>query len=168
MSGYYNIGRSKKWWKRVFSYIVECCILKSYVLESHIQAASHQVRGSGKRDFLAFRLYLARQLVGSYCSRQQRSRPRLVSPDRLDRLNIKLGHWICCVQTKRRCVVCLAMGKKLGVTIRHETHFECHYCKVPLCATLKRDCFFRYHTMQFYLIVFSQLKEMCILVVYNL
>ena len=70
LSGYYNIGRrSKKWWKRVFSYLVECCILNSYVLESHVQAASHQVRGSGKRDFLAFRLDLARQLVGSYCSR---------------------------------------------------------------------------------------------------
>ena len=81
LSGYYNIGRkSKKWWKRVFSYLVECCILNSYVLDSHVHTASHQIKGTGKRDYLAFRLELARQLVGSYCSRQQHGRPRLVSP----------------------------------------------------------------------------------------
>ena len=32
----YNLGRrSKKWWKRLFSYIIECSILNAYVLQSH-------------------------------------------------------------------------------------------------------------------------------------
>lgn len=36
MIGYYNIGRrSKKWWKRVFSYLVEVSILNAFVLHKH-------------------------------------------------------------------------------------------------------------------------------------
>ena len=37
MIGFYNIGRSsKKWWKRVFSHIIECAILNARVLHPPI------------------------------------------------------------------------------------------------------------------------------------
>ena len=36
---YYNVGRrSKKWWKRVFSYILEACSQNAYVLKIYGQA----------------------------------------------------------------------------------------------------------------------------------
>lgn len=146
MTGYYNIGRrSKKWWKRVFSYLVECSILNSYVLDSHVHASDHLARGHRKRDFLAFRLELAKELVGCYCSRQRLGRPRSVGHECLKRLNISLGHWSKPIKKARRCVVCIATGSKLGVANRHETKFVCRCCDVPLCLT-ERDCFFKYHT----------------------
>ena len=34
MIGYYDLGRrSKKWWKRVLTYVVECCIFNAFVLK---------------------------------------------------------------------------------------------------------------------------------------
>ena len=34
--GYYNIGRrSRKWWKRVFSYIIEVAALNAYIIQKH-------------------------------------------------------------------------------------------------------------------------------------
>ena len=53
MIGFYNIGRrSKKWWKRAFSHIIECAILNAYVLDSHVHPLEHALRGRKKRDYL--------------------------------------------------------------------------------------------------------------------
>ena len=55
---YYNIGRrSKKRWKRVYSYILEVCCLNAYVLDKHIRT------GRARRDYLVFRIELAEGLV---------------------------------------------------------------------------------------------------------
>ena len=52
MMGYYNVGRlSRKWWKRVFSYLIEVCLLNAYVL--------HKLSDEVQADFLQFRLDLA-------------------------------------------------------------------------------------------------------------
>ena len=67
MIGFYNIGRrSKKWWKRAFSHIIECAILNAYVLDSHVHPLEHALRGRKKRDYLSFRLQLAEELIGSF------------------------------------------------------------------------------------------------------
>ena len=56
LSSYYNIGRrSKKWWRRLFFYLVECCVLNAYVLDSWVRPLEHKKKGWAKRDFLAFR-----------------------------------------------------------------------------------------------------------------
>ena len=76
-----------------------------YTLSSH----SH-----GYRDFLAFHLELARELVGGFCSRQHTSHPLSVNHECLGRLNVGLGPWVPKVVKSRRCVVCLAVGRRLG------------------------------------------------------
>ena len=39
--GGYDVGRhSKKWWKRVFAHILECCMLNAYILEKHAKPRS--------------------------------------------------------------------------------------------------------------------------------
>ena len=90
MIGCYNIGRrSRKWWKRVFSYTIECAILNACILDSHINQPEHWQKGRKKRDYLKFRLDLANQLIGNHTSRklsQHRSGNR-------DRLNTDIGHW---------------------------------------------------------------------------
>ena len=65
--GYYNIDRrSKKWWKKVFSYMIECALLNAYLLEKYAEPALNDpsLRGRKKRDFLDFRLDVAEQLIG--------------------------------------------------------------------------------------------------------
>ena len=61
---YYNLGRcSTKWWKRVFSYLIECSILNNFVLDSFVQTAAHASKVRKKRDLLTFMLELATDLI---------------------------------------------------------------------------------------------------------
>ena len=76
MSYYYVGRRSKKWWKRVFSYLLEACSQNAYVLKIYGQADRR------KKDppFLDFRLELAAQLIGGFRARSKIGRPRGPSP----------------------------------------------------------------------------------------
>ena len=72
MIGYYNIGRrSMKWWKRCFAYLVECALLNAFILNSITFPSLYRRRGCSKRDFLAFCLDVAKQLIGGFQSRQR-------------------------------------------------------------------------------------------------
>ena len=65
--GYYNIGkRSRKWWKRSFSYLAESALLNAYILESEVFPTEHAQVGRNKRDYLSFRVDLAKQLIGDF------------------------------------------------------------------------------------------------------
>jgi len=145
--GYYNLGRrSTKWWKRVFYYIVEVAALNAYVLDKHAHT------GRNKRDYLAFRIALAEELVGSFRGRRQAGRPHSLETQRLERLDISLGHWPEVVEVKRECVVCLKVREKKGLSrsqYRHESRVTC-VCQVHLCVTHERDCFKKYHTLANY------------------
>lgn len=45
LNGFYNVARrSRKWWKRIFSYIIECCFLNAYMLEKHARPLEHAPR----------------------------------------------------------------------------------------------------------------------------
>ena len=49
LASYYNVGRrSKKWWKKVFAYGIECCISNAYVLDSHARPLDHSCRSRAK------------------------------------------------------------------------------------------------------------------------
>ncbi len=133
---YYNVGRrSTKWWKRIFFYIVECAILNGYVLDSHFHNAEHNKKGRQKRNILQFRLEIANQLIGNFCSRKRPGRPRSLD---LERLNNSLGHWPVHVQNKLDCVVCSSIRKKRNTSRpgnRHESRIQCSFCKVLMCCT---------------------------------
>lgn len=89
--GFYNIGRrSKKWWKRIFAYIVECSLLNTYILERHVKPLGHQLREHKKRDFMRFRTEVAEELIGTFRSRKRAGRRR---SSEMDRLKVELGHW---------------------------------------------------------------------------
>ena len=60
--GYYNIRRrSKKCWKKVFSYVIECALLNAYLLEKDLEPEVHDpsVRERRKRDLIDFHLDVA-------------------------------------------------------------------------------------------------------------
>jgi len=92
--GYYNIGRrSAKWWKRCFLHVIECSLLNAYVLDGLAHPDLHSIRGSKKRDFLSFRLEVAKDLIGSFRVKKKPGHPRADEYSDLDRLNGKLDHW---------------------------------------------------------------------------
>ena len=58
-NGYYNVGRrSKKWWKRVFAYLLEVSVLNAYILQKFSNTCGKEP------DYLNFRQGLAVELVG--------------------------------------------------------------------------------------------------------
>ena len=107
--GCYNLGRgSKKWWKRVFSYIIECSLLNAYILKHYAQPSMYSPSLQGRRrwDFLHFHLKVAEQFIGSFhfCQRSGHpSGPEHAPPSRLDK---QLGHYPIQDTKKLECVVC--------------------------------------------------------------
>ena len=142
LMGYYNVGRrSKKWWKRVFAYLLEVCVLNSYIL----QKVSNS--GAVKQDFLNFRLTLAVQLVGT-SRKSQGGRPRTLENSTL-RLDITQSHLPEYVSHKRDCVVCCKVRLTKGLSrsqFRHESAIKCSTCDVHLCLSKDRNCYKIYHT----------------------
>ena len=151
MIGFYNVGRrSKKWWKRVFSHILECCILNAYILDSHVRPLEHALRGRRKRDYLSFRIELAEQLIGTFRSRQRSGRRSSGEHAQAERLNPVLGHWPISTTNKLDCTVCTKRRHKLGLARagnRHESRIKCSHCNVHLCVDQERDCFHKYHSL---------------------
>ena len=83
---------SCKWWKRVFSYSVECNLGDGYVLDSYVRPDEHACKGRMKKDFLEFRCEVACGLIVTYRSRRRVGRPRSYEHANADRL-LPLGHW---------------------------------------------------------------------------
>ncbi len=140
LMGYYNVGRrSKKWWKRVFSYLIEVCILNAHNL--------HKFSTQPQVDFLQFRLNLATQLIGTM-KKASRGRTQSVDRTKLLRLDSSKGH-LPGVAPRRRCVVCCKVREKRDLTkheYRHESCIKCSVCEVHLCLNEKRNCYKLYHT----------------------
>ena len=90
----------------VFSHVIECSVLNSYVLESHAKPVEHALRGHQKRDFLRFRIELAEALIETFQNRKRAGRRRSGESHQEERLNPELGHWPIQVSKKLECVVC--------------------------------------------------------------
>ena len=151
MIGLYNVGRrSKKWWRRLFSHVIECAILNSYILESYARPLEHALRGRSKRDYLKFRIELATQLIGGFSSHKRRGRRQSDESMQQERLNLSLGHFPVQASKKLDCIVCRTKREKLHLSraeLRHESIIKCSHCNVHLCVHRDRPCFTKYHTL---------------------
>lgn len=130
----YAIGRrSTKWWHRIFYYLIDLAIVNTYFLWRLQHPES---------DHLNFRLILARQLIGGYTSRKPRGRPpnfvKIAIPEHIRLANVGV-HLPIKNENNRRCKMCSSKS------IENRTRFTCSFCKVPLCITVSRDCFFKFH-----------------------
>ena len=147
--GFYNIGRrSKKWWKRIFAYILECSLLNAYSPEKHAEPLEHALRGH-KKDFLRFPIDVAEKLI--HVGGRKRAGRRRSSET--ERLKVELGHWPIQVSDKRECVACNIKRAKQKLSrsqLRHETRIKCSYCDIHLCIDKERNCFQKYHTLVCY------------------
>ena len=132
------IRRTRKWWRKLFFYLVEVSVVNSYILYKQVTRDS--------LSHLDFRRRLLESLAEEYMQREElrhasvgRPRTRPV-PTRLD----KKLHLLAQRQGRRDCVVC---SDRSGS--RHNSQFYCKTCpdKPALHPT---TCFERFHTMQTY------------------
>ena len=127
---YYNVGRrSRKWWKKIFSYILEACSQNAYVLKIYGQGDKKEKKPS----FLNFRLELASELIGDYRKGSKSGRPRSKTP--VDgRSDKNITHLPFVADDQRPCVYC-----------RERTKFRCSSCNVALCLKNERNCYKEYN-----------------------
>ena len=143
----YNLGRlSKKWWKRVFAYVLDTSILNAYILWKHARKDWSSSQMKRKGSFLSFKLELAEQLIGDYRKRASTGRPRTAV--RETRLDTTLDHCPEYNDKTLECVVCNAVRQRRKLSrsqYRHETHFSCSLCNVRLCICKSRNCWKKYY-----------------------
>lgn len=144
----YNFGRrSQKWWKRVFFYLLEVCVLNAYILEGFV-CEKHKLHGHAKRDLLAFKIDLAEQLIGGFRGRKRPGRQCHGPSTDMARLNLALGHFPEFTERPGDCFVCNTLGKRQKLDrrdFRARSCYVCSYCQVHLCIG-KKTCFNIYHT----------------------
>lgn len=133
-STYRSVRKSVKWYKKLFFYIMDMCVVNSYLVHNEV--------GGPKCSLLEFRMKLVSNLIESATlpTYRKRGRPQsLDSPARL--LGKHFPVYIPSTDKKekpqRRCVVCSAKG------LRKDTRYQCDVCELSLCVV---PCFRDYHT----------------------
>ena len=107
---------------------MECSSTATYMLCCHVH--SH-------RDFLAFCLEVARELVGGLFFRQRIGHPRSDDHERLDRLNLAYRSVGTEDGDEQVRSLRYAVARRLGSSNRHETNFECWPRKVAMSPWTK-------------------------------
>lgn len=129
--GYYQVRlKSRKMYKYVFWFLFDVTIVNTFILKQFAP-------GSGRRRQLlkAFRVQLARELIGDYCGRKQPGRPRVLPPATTSEIRQPPQHFPR-KATKGRCRKCHA----------HYTTWYCAECGLRFCHTgTDTDCFMAHH-----------------------
>ena len=127
---YYQVRmKSRKSYRYIFWFLFEVCILNSHILHRYSPCTTKIL------SYLDFRVQLARELIGEYCTRKSRGHPLssgIPPPKR-----ITLPHFPC-KTTKGRCQHCK----------KRWTVWFCSECDKRLCHTGNKstDCHLSYHT----------------------
>jgi hypothetical protein len=130
----YSVSRrSKKWWFRLFYYLVDTAVANSFVLY-------HNSPNHPKITELEYIKKLSLALIGTFSKEgkvqphPQRKKTKGSAPPRLTAGN----HWPLKTTNMRKCQQCARSGSKGPRTV-----YTCEACKVHLCID---KCFKRYHT----------------------
>ena len=134
MKSYYTIPvAGKKWWSRIFYDLIDRAIFNSFVL---YQESPH----CASRNLKKFRIDLAKQLVGNFCSRGKRGRPSDEGPQLACYIERHFPDFLPLNESgkkkERRCKVCYDRG------IVKKTSYFCPDCDVGLCVA---PCFRVFH-----------------------
>lgn len=138
---YAFIRKSLKWWRKLFFWCLEVCIVNSYILYCCLKTQ----QGAAAMSHVKYRRALVESLVGD--TRNPRKRSHHGSADREERLN-KFPHFIYHYEQKKHkdCIVCSNRKVKGG---RKETYYYCKTCSNQP-AMCPGDCFERYHTLKIF------------------
>ena len=120
--------RSKKWWHRIFYFVLDLAIVNAYILECESRPS--------KRPQKHFRVEL---LSIKFVSRKRKGRPSLAVPV----VRLCERHFPEKCDKRRECIVCKKKGRRV------QTYFTCDTCKdrngrsIALCPS---PCMRIYHT----------------------
>lgn len=107
--------RSRKWWYRLFYFMLDVAVGHAHILES--ESPNHECRPL--KDFI---LELGKQLVSLHSSRKRKSSFSFGSSPQSGHAGP--GHYSQKFDTSRECVVCKRVGKK-----RKQTKYGCDTCR---------------------------------------
>ena len=140
LRGYYRCRiKSRKFYKYIFYFLLDVAITNAFILIKH-----HTPNGS-KVSIKNFRVNLATQLIGEYCSRRRRGRTSssAIRPLPLRHFPVKVDDE--CHPGKRRRGNCSHCRKTRKV--RTNTSWFCRECSEWLCHSGDSDdCFLQWHT----------------------
>ena len=137
LRGYYSCRtKSRKFYKYIFYFLFDTTITNSFILWKTFGSAT-------RMTLKEFRLRLAQQLIGDYCSRRKPGRaggPVRTLP--LRHFPLKLDDDTTGANKRGRCVRCLQVHHK-----RTDTTWFCRECQEWLChsGTSTGDCFLLWH-----------------------
>ena len=125
---YYGVGRSsKKWWKFILHFVLNVCLVNSFILDDLTNRPPSTAHGNRQ---VTFRQNLVRQLIGTFTSRKRTG--KTASPHLFHTLQKISG----------RVNVCALCGEKKEKTPpgrAKETKYKCKQCDLLLCRV---GCFF--------------------------
>ena len=134
---YVATTKSRKFYKYIFYFLLDVAITNAFILTKH-----HTANGS-KMTIKDFRLQLASQLIGEYCSRRRRGRTSSsIRPLPLRHFPIKINEETNPAKRRRgNCAQCRQTNNK-----RMNTSWFCRECSKWLCHSGDPDdCFMRWH-----------------------
>lgn len=145
LKSFYELDRKcRKWWHRIFWYLVDICVLNSYKLYDETCATNERM------SLKNFRLDVASGLIGTNIpqSNLRRSGQRApLQPLPHYKVNVSkenryknCDHMPIFVGTYRRCGNCSTK------TNDQRTKLICSVCDIPLCLKPERNCFKEFHT----------------------
>ena len=140
--GYYSCRtKSRKFYKYIFHFLYDTAITNAFLLQKHYSPDSTH------RNVKEFRLQLARELIGDYCSRQRPGhRPSIITSLPLWHFPVRIRCESQAAKYKRgRCALC-----KVSRHCRTDSGWYCRECEVWLCHTGEHpgDCFLQWHTQR--------------------
>ena len=123
--GYYQVRmKSRKFYKYIFWFLFEICILNSSILHRYSPYIGRNL------TYLEYRIELAQQLIGNYCSRKRPGCQPSTSAPAPKRISVE---YFPAKTTKGRCSYC-----KDRRTSWHRNHCDKRLCHTGLRDT---DCF---------------------------
>lgn len=143
MSSYSISWKSRRWWLKIFYYLIDSAVVNSYVLyKTTLNLSQNKTK---PMSHLSFRSILADELIGNYCNRKQPGRKSSCVVTKAKKksgrvvkksLNISDSFEHLPIRgTCRRCAYC---SSKKNVK---RSRIECKECKVSLCL----ECFLPFH-----------------------
>ena len=141
LRGYYSCRtKSRKFYKYIFHFLLDVSITNAFILQRNF------CPDPPYKTIKDFRLQLARELIGDYCSRQRagrKSSDSVIRPLPLRHFPVRILNESQGVKHKRgRCTYCTETRHQ-----RSDSTWYCRECEVWLChsGTPSCDCFLQWH-----------------------
>lgn len=142
----YNISwKSRRWWVKLFYYLIDAAIVNSY-LAYKTSLSLHNSRDKGLSHF-NFRMLLAEELISNYCTKKSSQKGVVITKSKTKKLSGRtigidssvrkhdVGLHLPIKGTNRRCAYCSTAAKVVRSSI------VCRKCDVALCLS----CFAPFH-----------------------